>query len=1160
MIKTFTKLRLIMAFLAMLFTSSLMAQQLWYVDADNGNDTLDGTSSTFQGGYVGPFETIQYALSVANDLDTIMVSEGEYFGQLQIDKAITLLGANHGTPGNGTRSGESSIYTDVSDNSTPSGSSNSLMQITVGGVKISGFSLDGDNQNVVSNNDINGADVDLSYGIIILGDISGIEIVNNRIDNFGYGGIEALGNINVPNKNCSFSYNAFNNFGSQSIAITCGNGFYADIMGNHINNADQGIYLYDFSTAGSMPVTISDNIILAKTSGVFLSKLNDNTTDVDVENNTISAAGYASKGFDGISLRNSIGNYNLGVRNNTIINYENGVFLFEVETASKSLASDTFQNCDISVNSISTTMHSHADTISLMSCLLNGSNRTAIEIYADSIETVLSLNNTAITNSLKGVLLAGNAEGLPNNTVFNNITAYYFQLDYANTSIINANPMDARGCVFQGNTGNTGTSAQNFLVEDKIRHYLDDESFAYVRFTDKSIYISSQDGNNYIRRGIESAQDGYDIHVQDVVGFEDLIVDKQLNFYTNGNVQSSSFTVDASNKTVVMNNDFVALDKLSLVSGNLNTTNGLVTVGELLSSPGNGGVTAQNGSYVIGPLAVAIRTTNADTITFPIGTATAARPLIILLDNTTQGSWDLLTVQLMNGSVPSYERVNGISHVSEIHYWNISSKNNLTHDLVRYTGTYSDVGTDDQAGEAATLRLATVDNNTWTNLGGFGTVDNKGVISSTMGNSSINHVVLANAKNGTNKLGKTTVVANFDLDDVCAEQAASFSNSSAALRGSIIRYHWDFGDTSSTTDTSNVENPNFTYTKAGTYTVRLAVLTDSSDVDTVYKSLDVFAKPRVGFTEVIPCFPEACTFTDTSSIESSSSLVSRLWTIDKGSYTSSTAMHSFDSVNSYSAKLVVTSDMGCADSVTKSIYQGDSVKISINPAGPSSICNGDSITLTATSGIQSYLWSTGETTNSIVVKAAGKYKVLGTNSNGCSGQDSTVVNIIPTPVADAGSDESIGYGQYVVLNGSGDGSYLWTPATGINSTTIPNPVCRPTETTTYTLTVTNSFGCIGVDSVTITVVVPAYIEVPNLITPNADGSNDVWDLSQIPDIENCKVSVINRWGKEVYSSTQYAHDWDGSYNGKTLPDGVYIYIIEGSDLFKTLSGPLQIIR
>ena len=168
--------------------------------------------------------------------------------------------------------------------------------------------------------------------------------------------------------------------------------------------------------------------------------------------------------------------------------------------------------------------------------------------------------------------------------------------------------------------------------------------------------------------------------------------------------------------------------------------------------------------------------------------------------------------------------------------------------------------------------------------------------------------------------------------------------------------------------------------------------------------------------------------------------------------------------------------------------------------------------------------------------------------------------LAPSPTANAGADVSIKFGKTTILQGSGGGDYLWSPATSLDDATLSNPTASPQETTTYVLTVTNSIGCTDQDTVLVSVDVPEFIKVPNILTPNADGFNDVWDLSEVPDIGNTKVSVVNRWGKTVFSSNDYQHDWAGTYDGEPLPDGVYIYIIEGSLFYDTLKGPMQIIR
>src|SRR6056300_87530 len=173
---------LTLLFLCVVFgVSSASAQQTLYVDAIAGDDTYDGTSPTDQGGGIGPFQTLQFAMMMANDSDTLRVAAGVYDGYQLVDKELTILGANSGVPGNGTRGAESILTPDNTDLTFPSNSSNSLVQITRSNVVLDGFWIDGDNPNVSSNNDVNGADVDYSNAVIVFGDFNNVRIRNNRI-------------------------------------------------------------------------------------------------------------------------------------------------------------------------------------------------------------------------------------------------------------------------------------------------------------------------------------------------------------------------------------------------------------------------------------------------------------------------------------------------------------------------------------------------------------------------------------------------------------------------------------------------------------------------------------------------------------------------------------------------------------------------------------------------------------------------------------------------------------------------------------------------------------------------------------------------------------------------------------------------------------------
>lgn len=74
--------------------------------------------------------------------------------------------------------------------------------------------------------------------------------------------------------------------------------------------------------------------------------------------------------------------------------------------------------------------------------------------------------------------------------------------------------------------------------------------------------------------------------------------------------------------------------------------------------------------------------------------------------------------------------------------------------------------------------------------------------------------------------------------------------------------------------------------------------------------------------------------------------------------------------------------------------------------------------------------------------------------------------------------------------------------------------------------------------------------IPNVITPNSDGLNDLFEIENLP--ENTELIILNRWGNLVFSSANYQNNWDGkNTSGKDLVDGVYYYKI------KTTSGKIS---
>jgi gliding motility-associated-like protein len=126
-----------------------------------------------------------------------------------------------------------------------------------------------------------------------------------------------------------------------------------------------------------------------------------------------------------------------------------------------------------------------------------------------------------------------------------------------------------------------------------------------------------------------------------------------------------------------------------------------------------------------------------------------------------------------------------------------------------------------------------------------------------------------------------------------------------------------------------------------------------------------------------------------------------------------------------------------------------------------------------------------------------------------------------------------------------------------NSSSSLNPNHLFSETGTYQITTTVNFECFSetvTQNITLvdcsdTLSPVVSFEFPNVITPNNDNINDIFEIKNLP--ENTEVFILNRWGNVVLKSDNYQNNWDGKdSSGKELVDGVYTY------KFKTQNGKI----
>lgn len=245
----------------------------------------------------------------------------------------------------------------------------------------------------------------------------------------------------------------------------------------------------------------------------------------------------------------------------------------------------------------------------------------------------------------------------------------------------------------------------------------------------------------------------------------------------------------------------------------------------------------------------------------------------------------------------------------------------------------------------------------------------------------------------------------------------------------------------------------------------------------------------------------------------------------------------------------------------------------INPPN-ASICYGKSVQLNADISIgTSYTWSNANTlTNQgngtittlpyLIRATATPFRttdyVLTVINAGCPNplRDTFHVLVAPRIIVNAGNDTSIVATQPLQLNATANDptatAFNWIPSTGLSATNIYNPVAtlgpEYGEHITYIVRATNPAGCFGEDNITVTIFKTGPdIFVPNAFTPNNDGLNDVLKPICVGIKELQFFRIFNRWGQEVYATSQIGQGWDGKIKSVTQGTGTFVYMVQGTD-------------
>jgi gliding motility-associated-like protein len=172
------------------------------------------------------------------------------------------------------------------------------------------------------------------------------------------------------------------------------------------------------------------------------------------------------------------------------------------------------------------------------------------------------------------------------------------------------------------------------------------------------------------------------------------------------------------------------------------------------------------------------------------------------------------------------------------------------------------------------------------------------------------------------------------------------------------------------------------------------------------------------------------------------------------------------------------------------------------------------------------------------------------------------VNPLPQITITSNKGSELAKGDIIQLTATGGSSYSWSNSGGVISGQQTAVVtARPSQTTTYKVSVTTATGCVSEQEITITVKEDLnFVKGTNILTPNGDGVNDKFIIENIDMYPANEVKIFDRTGRLLYSKQNYANEWEGTLNNLPLAEGTYYYIVYLGPGKMKLKGFITLIR
>ncbi len=406
--------------------------------------------------------------------------------------------------------------------------------------------------------------------------------------------------------------------------------------------------------------------------------------------------------------------------------------------------------------------------------------------------------------------------------------------------------------------------------------------------------------------------------------------------------------------------------------------------------------------------------------------------------------------------------------------------------------------------------------------------------------------------------------ASFSATNECLYDSLEFTNSSTIdTPNTIPNYIWNFGDGTALDLNQNTKHK---YLTNGLYQVRLTAISDNNCVDDTLIFVSAYPIPNVNFVSENKCINEGESGFSNTSIIATGGFNS--WEWDFGdSYTSNllAPSHQYLTNGTYTIKLIGISNFGCSDTLERpiTIYNKPNALFTADKTeGCVPLCVQFTDNSTDDLAINNRKWIFEDNGIDIVENPEkcfdndGTFDIslIITNENNC--KDTLIkeeyINAWPNPIANftLSKEETDVLNPIIdITNNSSDALFWkWNLGNGkIDSTTYDiTEVYEIANTYNINLLVRNQYGCEDSTSQILTVNSKPFFYIPNSITPNGDGFNDVFLIKSEAFSFNSLI-IFDRWGQQMFSTSDINEGWDGTHKGIAVKQGAYVWVLKYKD-------------